>query len=150
MTRQGPPADQPPPAEQSKHVVAGGSTRSEKAPGYHLVPSAGLRRTAKRFDLGAERHGPFNWMKSLENEKDARAFCEEAFNHGMEHMLKMQMGLDPQDDHLGAVGWMQSVLSYVEEKFGKPWTLLDRKVVDVTTHVDSEKRWHGEHFGRTS
>jgi hypothetical protein len=112
--------------ETKKYKLAGGTTRSEKAPAYHLVPPAGPRRTALRFGLGAEIHGAYNWLKSLSDETNARAFAEEAFNHMQEHMNRMAACVDPQDDHLGAIGWAQAALAHVEEVFGKPWTELDK------------------------
>lgn len=115
----------------TKHVSPGGGTRSEQAPAYHLVPRAGIRRTALRFALGARYHGPENWKKSCESEEDALEWCQEAFNHLIEHAMKMSNGVDLSDDHLGAIGWAQSVLCYCEEKFGKPWTLLTKELVEL-------------------
>lgn len=112
---------------EEKHVVAGGGTRSEKAPSWHLAPLSGHRRTARRFGLGAESHGAWNWAKSVQVEEDAAAWADEAFNHMMEHIHKMASGIDPHDDHLGAIGWAHTILCYVEERFGKPWTVLTRK-----------------------
>jgi hypothetical protein len=109
------------------YKLEGGTTRSEKAPAYHLVPPAGFRRTALRFGLGAEIHGAYNWMKSLSDETTARAFCEEAYNHMLEHALKMAACVDQGDDHLGAIGWAQAALAHVEEVFGKSWTDLDKQ-----------------------
>jgi len=113
-------------AQNKKHRLASGVTRSEQAPAYHLVPTSGLRRTAKRFGLGAEVHGAENWLKGLRTEKDARVFCEEAFNHMQEHIQKMSAGHEPEDDHLGAIGWAQSVLAHAEELFEKPWREIGR------------------------
>jgi hypothetical protein len=115
------------PKKQTKHVLPGGATRSEKAPEYHLVLFYGLRRTARRYGLGAEKHGEWNWIQSvLLSEEAAAAFCDEAFNHLMEHLHKMTAGLDPMDDHLGAVGWAQSALCYAEYVWQKPWTEFRR------------------------
>lgn len=110
--------------KEEKHVVQGGGTRSEKAPPYHLVPPQGPRRTALRFGLGAEKHGEWNWTKSCQTEQDAARWAIEAYNHMMEHIAKMLSGRFPEDDHLGAIGWAQSVLCYIEEKFDKKWTQL--------------------------
>jgi len=104
--------------------LPGGATRSEKAPRYDLIPHEGIRRIANRFSLGAEKHGEGNWRLSVVNEKDARQFCIEAYNHMVEHAAKMASGDYPEDDHLGAIGWAVTVLSYCEERFGKRWTLL--------------------------
>ena len=111
---------------KKQHRLASGVTRSKKAPPYHLVPPAGPRRTALRFGLGAEIHGDWNWLNGMKTEKDARAFCEEAFNHMQEHMHKMVAGHEPEDDHLGAIGWAQAALAYAEELFEKPWREIGR------------------------
>lgn len=116
-------------SEENKLVVSGGGTRSEKMPQYHLVPREGFSRTAKRFGLGAEVHGEWNWLKSIQNEHDARLWAEEAYNHMLEHMTKMASGLFPDDDHLGAIGWAQAVLCHIEEKYKKLWTSLDGRTV---------------------
>ena len=105
----------------TKYKLEGGSTRSEKAPPYHLVPPVGPRRIAWRFGLGAEKHGEGNWKKSIhESEQAAAAFCKEAYNHMTEHAAMSASG-DIIDDHLGAIGWGVCVLAYAEQFWGKPW-----------------------------
>jgi hypothetical protein len=110
---------------ETKYVLPGGATRSEKAPAFHLVPPYGARRTAQRFALGAEKHGVDNWKKSCEvGPRDARIFAEEAYNHMLQHALKMRNAEDPSDDHLGAIGWAVEVLAFIEAVYEKPWTEL--------------------------
>lgn len=130
-----------------KHKLEGGTTRSEKAPAFHLVPSAGPKRIARRFDLGAEVHGEGNWMKSIvASEKTAHAFCREAYNHMLAHAMNMlgfprkhEMGVDQanikEDDDLGAIGWAVCVIAYAEEYWGKKWTDLGRLTEDPTKAV---------------
>lgn len=113
----------------SLHKLPGGATRSEAKPMYHLVPMEGVRRTAVRFTMGAAIHGESNWKRSLEHEADAAVFCKEAYNHLLEHTLKMANGVEPEDDHLGAIGWAQTVLCYAEGKFGKKWWELNAVAV---------------------
>lgn len=111
----------------TKHVVAGGSTRSEQAPAYHLIPTVGIRRIAYRFGMGAERHGEGNWKKSIHaGESEARAFCQEAYNHMIEHAMKManRHRDSDSDDDLGAIGWAVCAISYAEDVWRKPWTEL--------------------------
>jgi len=91
-----------------------------------MIPPTALRRVARRYDLGAEKHGEGNWLQSLTSEENALAFCKEAYNHLVEHQMKMQGGLEPGDDHLAAIGWAVFALMAVEEKYGKPWTELTR------------------------
>lgn len=115
--------------EITKHIVAGGSTRSEQAPAYHLIPAAGPRRVAIRFKMGAVNHGEDNWKKSIHaGEKEAREFCQEAYNHMIEHALKManRHRDSDTDDDLGAIGWAVCVLAYAEDVWRKPWTEIGR------------------------
>lgn len=107
-----------------KHVVAG-ATRSEQAPSFHLIPSAGLIRIAQRFALGAQLHGADSWKAAITNEHDALLWAQEAYNHMHLHMLKMASGDHPDDDHLGAIGWAVTVLAHIEAKYRKLWTSLD-------------------------
>jgi hypothetical protein len=41
-----------------------------------------------------------------------------------EHLQKMINGEDPEDDHLGAVGWAVLVLIQVEKQLGCRWREL--------------------------
>ena len=113
--------------------LAGGSTRSQKAPPYHLVPAAGPRRIAFRFGLGADVHGEGNWMKSIhDSEYSAYKFCREAYNHMIEHANRMASRTPNEvnfDDDLGAIGWAVCVLAYTEEYWRQPWTSLDREAL---------------------
>jgi hypothetical protein len=107
----------------TKHTLEGGSTRSEKAPAYDLVPPYGGRRVARRFGMGAEKHGPGNWMKSINaGPIEAYKFCVEAYNHMMEHARRMANREEPDDDHLGAIGWAVEVLAYAEDRYRCRWT----------------------------
>jgi dATP/dGTP diphosphohydrolase len=104
--------------QEEKYALPGGTTRTTRPAAFHLVPGAGLRRIAERFRLGAEVHGLNNWMAALETEHTAREFAFDAYNHMVEHAFKMIDGDDPEDDHLGAIGWAVAVLATAEEKFG--------------------------------
>lgn len=109
---------------EEKVKLPGGGTRSAGARPFHLVPIEGFQRTATRYGLGAEKHGPNNWKNSCECEADAAVWARMCYDHMMEHMLKMGSGDFPDDDHLGAIGWAQTQLAYVEEKYKKLWTSL--------------------------
>jgi hypothetical protein len=119
---------------EEKFKLPGGATRSERAPAYHLVPGEGNRRTALRFGLGAEKHGPWNWIRSLDTPAHARAFANEAYNHMIEHANKMKDRADPEDDHLGAIGWAQAALAFIEAKFNCKWTDLPTGEEGQATH----------------
>lgn len=110
-------------------TFAGGTRRSELALPFHRIPSAGLRRIARRFALGAVKYSEpspksHNWRASLDTEEHAREFLHDAYNHAFEHMLRAADGSLDGDDDLSAVGWFVTVAAYAEEKFGKRWTEL--------------------------
>jgi hypothetical protein len=104
-------------------TLKGGATRSHEAPPFHLVPAEGLIRVAERFALGAVQHGPSQWKQSTILEHEAAAFCREAYNHMIEHALRLS-DPDQTDDHLGAVGWAVFAIAYVEALHGMKWTEL--------------------------
>jgi hypothetical protein len=114
-------------ATGEKYENPGGATRSHRASAFHLIPRVGIQRIADRWGLGAVQHGEWNWYKSLDTEAHAAAFCKDAFNHMQEHAFKMSNGEEPEDDHLGAIGWAVCVLAQAEEKFGKRWTELSEE-----------------------
>jgi hypothetical protein len=111
------------PEPVTKYVLPSGTTRSTKAPSFHLIPRVGLVRIADRFQLGLEKHGEGNWERSLLRREDAKAFAVEAYNHLIDHALKMADG-DNDGDHVGAIGWAVCALAKVEATFGVPWQEL--------------------------
>ena len=106
------------------YELPGGAQRSTQAPAFHLLRAVGLRRLARRFQLGATAYGDKNWLRSLERESDAAVFCREAFNHLMEHALKCSNGEEPFDDHLAAIMWGAQAIMEAEDKFKKRWIEL--------------------------
>lgn len=104
--------------------ITEGATRSEKAPEHHLNPMFLTERISRRFGLGAKTHGAWNWTNAFRTEESARQWCDEAYNHLCEHQRKMMNGIDPQDDHVGAMGWALEMFAYAEALYGKKWTEL--------------------------
>jgi hypothetical protein len=98
--------------------LPGGTTRSEKSPTFHLVPPEGARRIAKRFELGAAVHGTDNWKLALTSSDGRSAFVRSALDHMHEHLLKLESGEAPEDDHLAAIGWAVYALAFVEARYG--------------------------------
>jgi hypothetical protein len=98
--------------------LPGGTTRSEKSPTFHLVPPEGARRIAKRFELGAAVHGTDNWKLALTSSDGRSAFARSALDHMHEHLLKLEAGEVPEDDHLAAIGWAVYALAFVEARYG--------------------------------
>ena len=112
------------PKKRDFYELPGGALRTSKKPGYHMIPAQGIRRIAERFSFGADRYGEDQWLESVEDADNARAFSKEVFNHMAEHLFEMSNSLDPKTDHLGAIGWAMTVLAYVEDVHGCPWTEL--------------------------
>jgi hypothetical protein len=70
-----------------------------------------MRRLAERFALGAKLHGDTNWQKGWD---DPEYVCDR-LNHTIEHLLKYASG-DRSEDHLAAVLWGGSALTWFEEQ----------------------------------
>lgn len=102
---------------------AGGTKRVKCSVPYQLIPPAGIRRTAQRFQLGAVNYGEDNWKNSLDTIDHARVFLKDVYNHMFEHMLRLNDPND-KDDNLSAIGWAVMVIAFAEEKFQRPWRLL--------------------------
>ena len=102
----------------SKYKLPGGATRSERAPDYSLIPVAGMECIVRRFELGRDTHGSWQWMKSLDTLENAQNFSLEAINHLYVHLASMLTDGTEKDDHLGAVGWAVCVLAYARAVYG--------------------------------
>ncbi len=80
-----------------------GATSSDLVCGYDQLPLNFLTRTAKRFDLGKEKHGKFNYRKGLKDKE----FIIDRLNHAFLHLKKaideIENGEVYTDDNLGAV-----------------------------------------------
>lgn len=115
-----------PPTTCPDYTLPGGAKRSEKAAPYHLIPPKAIERIARRFGLGAERYGEWNWLRSLDTREHAVAFCIEAYNHMMAHAHGMGK---QDDDDLGAVGWALCVIAEAEGRYGRGfWRKVDYPV----------------------
>ena len=96
----------------SKVVFQSGASRSEYAPSYHQIPSSALRRLAQRYQLGVEKHGTHNWLRGGTDV----AYMRQVYDHLIEHLLCYREGVNPDDDHLGAVLWGVAALIEFEER----------------------------------
>lgn len=69
-----------------------------------MLPFVFLRRIAKRFDLGKEKHGKFNYRKGLEDKE----FVLDRLNHAFQHLKfaidAIENSEATKDDDLAAVG----------------------------------------------
>jgi len=95
---------------EKKHQFKSGATSSENKPPYDQIPLSFLVRTARRFELGAKKHGKFNYIKGLKD-KD---FILDRCNHALEHlklaMTQIEHGEVNSDDDLGAVAWNVAII----------------------------------------
>ena len=87
----------------AKQEFTSGATSSGNLPGYDMLPLVFLTRTAKRFTLGEQKHGKFNYRKGLKDKK----FIIDRLNHAFLH-LKLAIDLIENDtafldDNLSAV-----------------------------------------------
>jgi hypothetical protein len=106
-----------------QNKYGGGTVRDRVSP-LTRVPHAGLKRIAERFAFGDEKYGEDNWKGMLDDPEGAAAFAKDANDHLVDHAFKMAQGLEPDADHVGAIGWAAVVLATIEDTFGCPWTEL--------------------------
>jgi hypothetical protein len=71
----------------------------------HSIPPIALRMIAKRFEDGALKYGPRNWMKGIPLSRYQDALFR--------HTLAWAEG-DTSEDHLGAVGWNMAAAAWTE------------------------------------
>jgi hypothetical protein len=64
---------------EEKQVYENGATASKLDERFDLIPFAGLEYAARRFALGAKKHGSRNW------ESGDRGFAEARLNHLLRH-----------------------------------------------------------------
>jgi hypothetical protein len=99
---------------------ASGAKSTVSKPRYDLVPIEGIQYCAERMGLGAQSHGPRNYMKGVNDE----AFILDRKNHLFEHCKHYIDGttvtgkdgrVDTPLDHLKAVLANASMLAALEE-----------------------------------
>lgn len=88
---------------QDKQTFKSGATSSGQVPGYDMLPELFLTRVAKRFDLGKEKHGKFNYRKGLQDKE----FIIDRLNHAFLHLKRaidlIENNTPFEDDNLAAV-----------------------------------------------
>lgn len=84
-----------------KQVFSSGATSSKNLPSYNLIEIEFLDRLAMRMDLGAVKHGKFNYRKGLKDKE----FILDRLNHAIRHIRLAQNaieeGISTIDDDLG-------------------------------------------------
>ena len=91
-----------------------GATRSKIDTAYHMVPREGLDAIARRFALGAEKHGEGNWKLGMP--------WDVMWDHVFAHMMRLRDRLergerfdpDAHDDDIGAIAWGMCAMAYFE------------------------------------
>lgn len=99
-----------------KVVSEAGATQSKVAERYDLLCPASIRRLARRYALGAEKHSEFNYCLGGDDQKFQRA----RINHAIKHMmLYLEMGNFDEngnpDDNLAAAMWGVATTIHFEE-----------------------------------
>jgi len=100
----------------------------DAAPGKGLpsmIPFIAIRKMAARFEEGARKYGPRNWMKGIP--------LSRYFDALWRHSMQAAEG-DESEDHLGAVLWNAAAWAWTYEqiKLGK----LPRELMDLPYHPE--------------
>ena len=103
------------PAGEPMVEFSSGARRSSKALRYDLIPPAGLERLARRYTLGAERYGDWNWQKGL---KDAE-YVNQFKAHLLAHWVAYLRDGCTKDDNLAAIAWGAFALMEAEVQSAK-------------------------------
>lgn len=106
-----------------KFVTPSGATSSEGAPRFDQIPLDALTEVAKRYGLGANKHGEFNWVFGIGDE----VFETDRYNHAIYHLQKYWAKrmdfVDADDDtaisDLAAAAWGCLTLLSCELRRGK-------------------------------
>ena len=92
----------------SKDVFEGGATSTSQAGRYDLIPKAALDALARRFELGAAKHGENNWRAGGE------AFRKSRISHLMQHLAAYAEHGNDGDENTAAIIWGAAVLCHFE------------------------------------
>jgi hypothetical protein len=114
-------ANPTPVAVETKKTYTGGATRGSGIPDYTLIVGPVIERLVARAQLGAEQHGRDNWLKSA----SSIAFYIDAHNHMRDHMQKLFAGIEPEDDHIGAILWACMAITHMQPQMGSLMNALD-------------------------
>ena len=109
-------------------VMAGGKAASTKVAPLHLIPTVGLEKLAKRFELGIERKGDKSWNALSDNQEvlDDIPFLIDRLGHVMLHAAHLRdklkagdlEGLNKEDD-ASAIAWAGMFLSCAIDRMNK-------------------------------
>lgn len=98
------------------------ATRSADVPErFDLITPEGDRALARRFALGAVRHGDNNWMGG------GSEFIKTTINHLRAHLTSLLAG-DKSDEHTAAVVWGAHALCWFRERKPKEFARAIREL----------------------
>lgn len=95
-------------------VFKSGATSSNQLPRFDLIPRVALEILAKRYTIGAVKHGDFNYRKGFHD----KAFIIDRINHLVEHLGALLCPKDSDewdDDNIGAILWAAAFLAEVRQ-----------------------------------
>lgn len=101
--------------KEKKQNFENGATRSETGLRYDLVPAVYSERGARRWGLGAVKHGENNWKGG------GVSFIVACVNHLEAHLVKFKSQGNATDDNLGAILWNAGALAWFEENKPKEY-----------------------------
>jgi hypothetical protein len=112
---------------EEKATFEGGATRSAKEERYDLIPPEMDSAAARRFGLGAKKHGAKNWQNG------GAEFILSCLNHLRGHYNSLLTnGPWHEDDDIGAMLWNAGVLAWFKahkpEEFRKALGMESRPV----------------------
>jgi hypothetical protein len=83
---------------EQKAAFEGGATRSEKLERYDLIPPEAEDALARRYGMGAKKHGEGNWKQG------GVTFIKACVNHAKAHQSHLLATCgESEDDDLGAI-----------------------------------------------
>lgn len=96
-------------------TFSSGATSSKQLPSYNLIAICMLDRLAARMDLGAVKHGKFQYRKGLKD----KAFILDRLNHAIKHIRLAQDLIEndevyTDDDLGGAAANIMMAMEYQE------------------------------------
>lgn len=94
---------------EPKHTYTSGATRSDRAGKgrYDLIPYAGLRRLAIRYEEGAAIHGDRNWEKGFP--------LSRCISSAIDHLYRILDG-EGSEDHAAAAAWQCFAYMFFESE----------------------------------
>lgn len=98
------------PFGKSESLIFTSGAASSKIPRYDLIPHNALKRLAKRFELGLERHKERSWngrssQEALLDKEWIIARAAHAIDHAFKLLTKLHKGLPLEDDDAAAIAW---------------------------------------------